>query len=266
MLKINKITKIFNPNTSYEKLALDELSLDIEKGDFITVLGTNGAGKSSLLNAVAGVFRLDHGKIELEGMDLTSKKEYQRAKYIGRLFQDPMKGTAPNMTIAENLGLAYSRGMRRSLSWGIKKKDLLMFREILAKLDLGLENRLHTKVKLLSGGQRQALTLMMATIKTPKLLLLDEHTAALDPLTAQKVMKITQDIVGDNNLTTLMITHNVEQAMKYGNKTIMLDSGRVVMNIEGEARTKLTPMNLIEMYSDTVKKSISDEMLFSGGQ
>lgn len=263
MLKLDNLTKVFNQGTTYEKIALDGLSLEVEAGDFITVLGTNGAGKSTMLNAVAGVFKLDAGQVILDGENLTSKKEYHRAKVIGRLFQDPMKGTAPNMTIAENLGLAYSRGMRRSLSWGIKKKDLILFREVLSELDLGLEDRMNTKVKLLSGGQRQALTLMMATIRTPSLLLLDEHTAALDPVTAMKVMDITQDIIDKSKLTTLMITHNVEQALKYGNKTIMLDSGKVVLELEGKERENMTPIRLVELYTSTMKKSISDEMLFS---
>lgn len=263
MLELKGLEKTFHKGTVNERPALRGLDLTVNDGDFITILGTNGAGKSTMLNAIAGVFLLDAGSIILDGMDLTKKREHQRARYIGRLFQDPMKGTAPNMTIEQNLGLAFSRGSRRSLSWGIKKKDRELFREVLAPLELGLEDRLDTKVKLLSGGQRQALTLMMATIKTPHLLLLDEHTAALDPVTAQKVMEITDRIVKKDKITTLMITHNVEQALEYGNKTIMLNEGKIAFTLEGDARKEMTPTRLVELYTEVMKDSISDEMLFS---
>ncbi|MDO5695967.1 MAG: ATP-binding cassette domain-containing protein [Eubacteriales bacterium] len=262
MLRLENITKTFHKGTPNEKHALHDMNFQADDGDFITVIGTNGAGKSTLLNIISGVFMPDAGAVILDGEDITKRKEHQRARHIGRLFQDPMKGTAPNMTIEENLGLAYARGTRRSLSPGIRKKDRVLFRETLAALDLGLEDRMQTKVKLLSGGQRQALTLMMATIKTPKLLLLDEHTAALDPVTAEKVMRITDERIREHKITTLMITHDVRQALQYGNKTVMLSKGRIVFTLGGEQRKNMGPDELVRYYTETAE-SISDTMLFS---
>ncbi|WP_416325283.1 ABC transporter ATP-binding protein [[Eubacterium] hominis] len=248
MLDLTHLSLTFYPGTINEKVALDDVSFHIEKGDFISVLGTNGAGKSTLLNAISGSLDCDSGKIVLDGEDITRYPEYKRAKKIGRLFQDPLKGTAPNMTIEENLGLAYSRGKRTTLSRAIKKGDRAFFIEKLKELGLGLEDRITTNVGLLSGGQRQALTLLMATIVTPKLLLLDEHTAALDPKTAKQVMDITDKIVKEHQITTLMITHNMRQALEYGNKTIILNEGKIVKVLEGEERKNTTIENLLEMY------------------
>lgn len=248
MLKLKDLCVTFHAGTIHEKVALNHLDFQIEPGDFISVLGTNGAGKSTLLNVISGSIPLDQGQIILDGQDITKLPEYKRAKMIGRLFQDPLKGTAPNMTIEENLGLAYSRGKRTTLSWAIKKGDRELFVEKLAALKLGLEERISSKVGLLSGGQRQALTLMMATIVTPKLLLLDEHTAALDPKTAKQVMDITKQIVEEHKITTLMITHNMKQALEYGNKTIILNEGKIVKVLEGEERASTTVDDLLKMY------------------
>lgn len=248
MLDLNDICVTFHPGTVDERVALDHVSFHVEKGDFISVLGTNGAGKSTLLNVISGTVDIDSGSIVLDGMDLTNLPEYKRAKAVGRLFQDPLKGTAPNMTIEENLGLAYSRGKRTTLSRAIKKGDRSFFIEKLKELGLGLEDRLTTRVGLLSGGQRQALTLLMSTIVTPKLLLLDEHTAALDPKTAQSVMEITEKIVTENHITTLMITHNMKQALEYGNKTIILNEGKIVKVLEGEERARTSIDDLLDMY------------------
>lgn len=262
MLKLENASITFNANTVNERKALQNVSLTIENGDFVTVIGSNGAGKSTLMNAVSGSYEIDSGKIFLDGNNITHLKEHQRAKYIGRLFQDPLRGTAPNMTIEENLGLAYSRGKRRTLAPGIKKRDVSFFKEKLAELDLGLEDRLKTPVGLLSGGQRQALTLLMATIVTPKLLLLDEHTAALDPKTADKVMKLTDKIVKEDNITTLMITHNISNALEYGNKTIVMSQGQVILVLVGEERQNMTVEKLMKLYSDTAHDAMSDKMLF----
>lgn len=261
MLKIENANVIFNAKTVNEKHALKNFSLDMKKGDFVTVIGSNGAGKSTLMNAVSGAVMLDSGKIFLDGTDITRFKEHKRAKFIGRLFQDPLRGTAPNMTIEENLGLAFSRGKKRTLSIGISRSDLSMFREKLKSLGLGLEDRMKTPVGLLSGGQRQALTLLMATIVTPKLLLLDEHTAALDPVTAERVMDITEEIVKNDEITTLMITHNIASALKYGNKTIVMSQGELIMNFEGEKRQNLTAEELMKMYSDSAAEGVSDKMI-----
>lgn len=263
MLKLENVNITFNANTVNERKALQNINLNINDGDFVTVIGSNGAGKSTLMNAVSGSYEIDSGKIFIDGKDMTHKKEHQRAKVIGRLFQDPLRGTAPNMTIEENLGLAYSRGKRRSLTIGIKKKDISFFREKLKELDLGLEDRLKTPVGLLSGGQRQALTLLMATIVTPKILLLDEHTAALDPKTAEKVMKITDKIVKENNITTLMITHNIANALEYGNKTIVMSQGKLLLTLEGEERKNMTVEKLMKLYSDTADEEMSDKMILS---
>lgn len=261
MLKLENVCITFNANTVNERKALQNINLNIENGDFITVIGSNGAGKSTLMNAISGTYRIDQGKIFLDDKNITNLKEHQRAKIVGRLFQDPLRGTAPNMTIEENLGLAYSRGKRRSLFPGIRKKDVSYFKEKLAELDLGLEERMKTPVGLLSGGQRQALTLLMATIVTPKLLLLDEHTAALDPKTADKVMGLTDRIIKKDNITTLMITHNIPNALKYGNKTLVMSQGKVILVLEGEERKNMTVEKLMKLYSDNADDVMSDKML-----
>lgn len=262
MLKIEHASVVFNAKTVNEKIALKDFSCEIADGDFITVIGSNGAGKSTLMNAISGSLMLNEGKILLDGKDITRFKEHKRARFIGRLFQDPLKGTAPNMTIEENLGLAYSRGKKRTLNIGISKRDIELFREKLKALGLGLEDRMKTPVGLLSGGQRQALTLLMATIVTPKLLLLDEHTAALDPVTAKKVMEITDEIVKKDKITTLMITHNIDGALKYGNKTIVLSQGQMLMDIKGEERKSMTVEGLMKLYSKNASDSLSDKMVF----
>lgn len=261
MLKLENVNITFNANTVNERKALQNVNLNVESGDFVTVIGSNGAGKSTLMNAISGSYEIDSGRIFIDGKNITNLKEHKRAKFIGRLFQDPLRGTAPNMTIEENLGLAYSRGKRRSLALGIKKKDLNIFREKLSELDLGLEDRMKTPVGLLSGGQRQALTLLMATIVTPKLLLLDEHTAALDPKTAEKVMEITDKIIKENNLTTLMITHNIPNALYYGNKTIVMSQGKMLLSIQGEERKNMTVEKLMKLYSDNADDVMSDKMI-----
>ena len=228
MLEIRNVSKIFNPGTVNEKTALDGIDLTLNEGDFVTVIGGNGAGKSTMLNMVAGVYPVDGGRISIDGVDVTRLPEYKRAKYLGRVFQDPMTGTAATMQIDENLALAARRGLARTLKSGITSKEKAEYRELLKQLDLGLEDRLTSKVGLLSGGQRQALTLLMATLKKPKVLLLDEHTAALDPKTAKKVLDITEDIVTKNNLTTIMITHNMKDAIRLGNRLIMMDKGQII--------------------------------------
>ena len=238
----------FHAGTINERKALDHVSLHLDKGEFVCVLGTNGAGKSTLLNAVSGSLMADSGTIMLDGMDLTRQPEHKRARYIGRLFQDPMKGTAPDMSIMENLGLAYSRGKRMTLSRAIQKKDRQLFHERLSQLGLGLEDRMNQPVGLLSGGQRQALTLLMATIVTPKLLLLDEHTAALDPNTAAQVMKLTDQIIQEHQITTLMITHNLRQALEYGTKTLIMNEGKIVRVLEGEEKKQTSVEELLQMY------------------
>ncbi len=248
MLKFTDLHVTFHPNTINERIALDGVSYELKQGDFVSVLGTNGAGKSTLLNSIAGTVELDSGNILLDDMDITWMKEYKRAKYIGRLFQDPMKGTAPNMTILENLGLAYSRGKRSTLSKAIKKSDIPYFQKQLAKLQLGLENRLDTQVGLLSGGQRQALTLLMATLVTPKLLLLDEHTAALDPKTADTIMEVTNTLIQEEQIPTLMITHNIKQALQYGNKLLIMNEGRIVRELNQEEKKTIRADALLELY------------------
>jgi putative ABC transport system ATP-binding protein len=249
MLKITNLHKTFNAGTINAKKALDGLSLTINEGDFVTVIGGNGAGKSTLLNAICGVWKPDAGKIEIDGIDVTAMPEYKRAAFLGRVFQDPMKGTAPDMEIAENLSIAARRGTKRRLVWGLPKKERESYKALLATLELGLEDRLSSKVGLLSGGQRQAVTLLMATLKKPKILLLDEHTAALDPKTAAKVLEITDKIVNENKLTTLMITHNMRDAISHGNRLIMLHEGRVIIDVSGEAKAKLTVEDLLEMFN-----------------
>ena len=249
MLELSHVYKVFNANTVKEKIALKDLSLTLNNGDFVTVIGGNGAGKSTMLNAIAGVWRVDAGKITIDGVDVTAMPEHRRAKFLGRVFQDPMLGTAADMGIEENLALAARRGKVRGLGWGIGKAERAKYREKLATLDLGLENRMTSKVGLLSGGQRQALTLLMATLQQPKLLLLDEHTAALDPKTAAKVLALTDQLVNENRLTTLMITHNMKDAIAHGNRLIMMHEGRVILDIAGEDKKKLTVDDLLAKFS-----------------
>ena len=257
MLKLENVWKTFNSGTVNEKTALQGLNLDMAQGDFVTVIGGNGAGKSTMLNAIAGVFPVDSGTIRVDGVDVTALPEYKRAQYIGRVFQDPMMGTAATMQIEENLALAARRGQRRSLRIGITKAERERYQEQLKILGLGLENRMTAKVGLLSGGQRQALTLLMATLRQPKLLLLDEHTAALDPKTAAKVLQATERIVEKDHLTTMMITHNMRDAIAYGNRLIMMYDGRVVVDVRGEEKKKLTVEQLLDMFSQA---SGSDEV------
>ena len=256
MLELKNIYKTFNAGTVNEKRALSGLNLTLNDGDFVTVIGGNGAGKSTMLNAVAGTWAVDAGQILIGGTDVTHLPEYKRAKFIGRVFQDPMMGTAPTMQIEENLALAARRGQRRGLRWGITKTERADYRELLRDLDLGLEDRLTSRVGLLSGGQRQALTLLMAALKRPKLLLLDEHTAALDPKTAAKVLELSDRIVEENHLTTMMVTHNMRDAIAHGNRLIMMYEGHVVIDVAGEEKKKLTVPQLLELFS---KVSGSDE-------
>ena len=248
MLDIINVHKSFNIGTPVQKDALKGLELHLDKGDFVTVIGGNGAGKSTMLNAVAGVFSVEQGNIKIDGHDVTKEPEFKRAKYIGRVFQDPLKGTAGDMQIEENLALALRRGKRRSFKWGISSKEREMFVEMLKDLDLGLESRMASKVGLLSGGQRQALTLLMATIKEPKLLLLDEHTAALDPKTAQKVLDMTERVVNEHHLTTMMITHNMKHAIKYGNRLIMMNDGQIIYDVSGEEKKNLEVSDLLRKF------------------
>ena len=264
MLEIRNINKTFNPGTVNANHALKDLSLDIADGESVAVIGGNGAGKSTLLNAVAGVWGVDSGTICLGGVDITHLPEFKRAKYIGRVFQDPMMGTAANMQIEENLALAARRGERRGFRQGITRAEREQFRELLKILDLGLENRLTDKVGLLSGGQRQALTLLMATLRKPKLLLLDEHTAALDPKTAAKVMEVTRTLVNQDKLTTLMITHNMRDAIEYGDRLIMMHSGRIALDICGEEKRKLTVEDLLAKFGQaTGVAEATDKLLLS---
>ena len=250
MLKLSHVSKTFNTGTINEKKALIDLNLHLEPGDFVTVIGGNGAGKSTMLNAVAGVWPVDQGSIVIDGVDVTGLPEFRRAQYIGRVFQDPMMGTAPNMQIVENLALAYRRGQKRGLGWGVTKAEKTLYREKLATLGLGLEDRMTSKVGLLSGGQRQALTLLMAALQKPKLLLLDEHTAALDPATAAKVLELSDQIVAENNLTAMMITHNMSDAIAHGNRIIMMNAGRIILDIRGEEKKHLTKEILLRKFAE----------------
>ena len=261
MLRIEHISKTFHPGTVNEKKALDDFSLTVNDGDFVTIIGSNGAGKSTLFNSIAGNFLLDSGRILLDDENITFTPEYKRSKYIGRLFQDPLRGTAPHMTIEENLALSYSRGKHFSLR-PYSKKDHTVFKEALKRLNLGLEERLNTKVGTLSGGQRQALTLLMATLVTPKLLLLDEHTAALDPATSDKVLKLSQKIVEENHLTTMMITHNMEDALKYGNRILMMNNGEIIADIDAEAKKTMKVEDLVHKFTDV--SEANDRMLLRG--
>lgn len=264
MLQINNLTKIFNLDQPVEnhKVALDNVSLHIEKGEFVTIIGGNGSGKSTLMNMICGVHKPENGNIFIDNINVTKMSENVRAKYIGRVFQDPNMGTCGNMSILENMELAIRRGKKKSLKWGFKKKNETIFKEKLSSLGLGLENRLEQKIGLLSGGQRQAITLLMAALEEPKLLLLDEHTAALDPKTAKIVLDITKKIVNQNNITTVMITHNMRDAIKYGNRLIMLSNGKIVLDVKNEEKQNLTIDKLVKMFENSTVE-LTDSMLLS---
>lgn len=264
MLKVSNIYKTFNPGTVNEKTALNGVSLELAEGDFVTVIGGNGAGKSTLLNALAGVWPVDGGSICIDGVDVTKTSEHKRAKYLGRVFQDPMMGTAATMGIDENLALAARRGKFRGLGPGITAKEKVEYRKMLAELDLGLETRLSAKVGLLSGGQRQAVTLLMASLKRPKLLLLDEHTAALDPKTAAKVLEATERIVEKDNLTTMMITHNMKDAIVHGNRLIMMNNGKIILDISGDDKKKLTVEDLLEKFAIASGSELDNDRMMLG--
>ena len=261
MVDLKGVTKIFHPGTVNERYALNGIDLHMDEGDFVTIIGSNGAGKSTMLNAIAGVWPIDSGSIKLDGKEISHLPEHKRAPMLGRVFQDPMTGTAANMQIEENLALAARRGKKRGLSWYIQAIERADYRELLAFLDLGLEDRLSAKVGLLSGGQRQALTLLMATLQKPKLLLLDEHTAALDPKTAQKVLSITDQIISENNLTALMVTHNMNDAIRHGNRLIMMNAGKIIFASSGEDKKKLTVENLMEKFAQSGVQDLSDRTL-----
>ena len=264
MLELINVCKTFNPGTVNAKVALNDLNLTLNDGDFVTVIGGNGAGKSTMLNAIAGSFQIDSGKIVIDGTDVTGLPEHKRAALLGRVFQDPMMGTAPTMQIEENLALAARRGQHRGLKWGITKAERAEYRKCLHALDLGLEDRMTAKVGLLSGGQRQALTLLMATVVTPKLLLLDEHTAALDPATAEKVLALTQSIVAEHHITCLMVTHNMTQALSLGNRTLMMADGGIVLDVAGAERAKLTVEDLLDRFRRLSGDELdNDRMLLS---
>ena len=261
MLELINVCKTFNPGTVNAKTALNDLNLTLNDGDFVTVIGGNGAGKSTMLNAIAGSFQIDSGKIVIDGTDVTGLPEHKRAAFLGRVFQDPMMGTAPTMQIQENLALAARRGQHRGLKWGITQQEQQEYFRRLKELDLGLEDRMKAKVGLLSGGQRQALTLLMAAMQKPKLLLLDEHTAALDPRTAAKVLELSDRIVEENHLTTLMITHNMKDAIAHGNRLIMMDAGHIVLDISGEEKKKLTVTDLLTLFSKASGTEANDDKL-----
>lgn len=264
MLELKNVFKTFNPNSPSEKIALNGLNIKLEEGDFVTIIGGNGAGKSTMLNAIAGAWPIDAGEVLIEGVDVSCLPEHKRAAYLGRVFQDPMTGTAGDMEIEENLALAYRRGQSRGFGWGIKAQEREIYKELLKTLDLGLETRLRAKVGLLSGGQRQALTLLMATLKKPKLLLLDEHTAALDPKTAAKVLELSDKIIAENNLTALMVTHNMKDAIAHGNRLIMMGSGKIILDIRGEEKQKLTVEDLLQKFSvASGSEFVSDRALLS---
>ena len=264
MLDIKHISKTFNPGTITEKLALHDVSLHLDAGDFVTVIGGNGAGKSTLMNSIAGTYPVDEGTIEIAGTDITKWPEHKRAKFIGRVFQDPMTGTAADMQIAENLAIAARRGKGRTLRSGVSKKEKVQYAEMLKELDLGLDTRLTSKVGLLSGGQRQAVTLLMATLKKPKVLLLDEHTAALDPKTAKKVLDLTEKIVARDHLTTNMITHNMKDAIAIGNRLIMMNEGKIIYDVSGEEKKTLTTKDLLDKFKVTSGEEFdNDRVLLS---
>ena len=262
MLKVEHIYKTFNPGTPNAKTAISDLSFELEKGDFVTIIGSNGAGKSTLFNAIAGSFYVDEGNIFLDGENITYVQEHKRSRSVGRLFQDPLGGTAPGMTIEENLALAYLRSLKRVGPFSrVTKKDKDTFREKLKMLDMGLEDRMNQPVGLLSGGQRQALTLLMATMVTPKLLLLDEHTAALDPGTAEKVLKLTKEIVAKDHITCLMITHNMHQALNLGNRTFLMSEGKIVLDVKGQERQNLTVEDLLEKFKEGTGKELDNDRI-----
>ena len=264
MLKLEKIRKVFHPGTVNQKIALDGLSLTLNDGDFVTVIGGNGAGKSTLLNTIAGTFPVDQGSISIDGEDITHLSEEKRARFLGRVFQDPMMGTAADMWIEENMALAARRGEHRGLKWAISPTDRETFRRLLSELDLGLEDRLSSKVGLLSGGQRQALTLLMAVMKKPKVLLLDEHTAALDPKTAAKVLELSDRFIEEGKLTTLMVTHNMKDAIAHGNRLIMMNAGKIVLDISGEEKKRLTVDDLLHAFTlSTAEEFANDRILLS---
>ncbi len=264
MLELKNVSKTFNPGTINAKTALSGLSLTLNDGDFVTVIGGNGAGKSTMLNAIAGVFDIDGGSISIDGVNISRQSEHKRAAMIGRVFQDPMMGTAPTMTIEENLALAARRGQRRTLAWGIRKSEREVYRAKLAELGLGLENRMTTRTGLLSGGQRQALTLLMASLVKPKLLLLDEHTAALDPATAARVLELSDEIVSENHLTTLMVTHNMRDAIEHGNRLIMMNDGKIVLDISGEEKKRLTVETLLAKFSRAAGEDLLTDRVLIG--
>ena len=261
MLTITNVKKTFNKGTVNEKKALNGINLHLAPGDFVTIIGGNGAGKSTMLNMIAGVYPIDSGKIEIDGVNISREPEYKRAKYIGRVFQDPMRGTAANMEIQENLAMALRRGKSTGPSWGIKKNENDLYREALAQLDLGLQTRMTSKVGLLSGGQRQALTLLMATLQKPKLLLLDEHTAALDPKTARKVLDLTEKIVDEQNLTALMVTHNMKDAIQIGNRLIMMHEGRIIYDVAGEEKKNLQVEDLLERFEKVSGEEFANDRM-----
>ena len=261
MLKLQNISKTFNKGTASAKQAINNLSLQLNPGALVTIIGSNGAGQSTVFNAIGGSFLVDSGHIFLENEDITFMSEHKRARQIGRLFQDPLRGTAPNMTIEENLALVYLRANKHRSIFGITNKERDFFRTKLSELDLGLENRLKSKVGLLSGGQRQALTLLMATMITPKLLLLDEHTAALDPATADKVLTLTEKIVAAGQITTMMITHNIASALTLGNRTVMMNNGQIILDISGEERTKMTVPQLLELFKEKSQVTLDDDRI-----
>lgn len=264
MLEIKDIHKTFNPGTINEKVALDGVTLSLEEGDFVTIIGGNGAGKSTTLNAVCGTWFVDSGSISIDGVDVTKLPEHKRASMLGRVFQDPMTGTAATMSIEENMAIAARRGKSRTLAWGVTKQEREKYREMLKSLDLGLEDRLSSKVGLLSGGQRQAITLLMASIKKPKLLLLDEHTAALDPKTAAKVLAISDKIIADNNLTAMMVTHNMKDAIAHGNRLIMMYDGKIIYDVRGEEKKNLKVSDLLAKFEEVSGGTFAnDRMLLS---
>lgn len=264
MLSIDKVTKLFNPGTPDEKAALIDIGLELKQGDFVTVIGSNGAGKSTLMNIISGVMKPDIGEVVIDGTNVSSLSEHQRSRWIGRVFQDPMAGTAPNMTIEENLAMAYRRGKSRGLSWGVGAANRKLFREQLQRLGIGLEHRLKAKVGLLSGGERQALSLLMATFTQPQILLLDEHTAALDPARAELITKLTERVVRETGLTTLMVTHNMEQAIRLGNRLIMMDKGRIILDIPEERKKGLTVAQLLGEFEQISGHKLADDRIVLG--
>ncbi|MGM9916011.1 ATP-binding cassette domain-containing protein [Anaerotignum sp.] len=264
MLELKNIYKTFNPGSVNEKRALNGVNLTLEEGDFVTIIGGNGAGKSTMLNAIAGTWPLDSGSVVIDGVDITKLPEHKRAVYLGRVFQDPMNGTAADLEIEENLAVAKRRGQKRTLRWGITKKEREEYVELLKTLDLGLETRMRTKVGLLSGGQRQALTLLMATLKKPKLLLLDEHTAALDPKTAAKVLELSDKVIAENNLTALMVTHNMKDAIAHGNRLIMMWDGKIILDIKGEEKKHLTVDDLLHQFTVASGKEFANDRALLG--